>query len=54
MPTIIVWFMSLFSYDIRNEASMNGQWIAGWFQAVLFYLPVIGNLSFKALQQVLF
>tara|TARA_R110001592_G_scaffold210521_3_gene462138 strand:- start:45872 stop:46036 length:165 start_codon:yes stop_codon:yes gene_type:complete len=45
-PTIIVWTMALFSSDIRMEAANNGQWIAGWFQAVLIWLPTIAGLAF--------
>ncbi len=48
-PTIIVWTLALFSSSIRSDASMSGQWIAGWFQAAIFYLPfvagIIGNIA---------
>ena len=41
LPTIVVWCMAIFSSDVRAQASFNGQWIAGWFQAVLFYIPTV-------------
>ena len=41
LPTIVVWCMAIFSSDVRAQASYNGQWIAGWFQAVLFYIPTV-------------
>lgn len=47
LPTIVVWTMSLFSSNIRAEASMSGQWIAGCFQAALFYLPFVAGMVGK-------
>lgn len=43
-PTIIIWAMALFSRSIRADAWNSGQWIAGWFQAVCFYIPFFGGM----------